>query len=355
MRTYRTLALLMLCTTSAALAQDEAPQGPPPAPVEVANATNERLSSVVWMPGTVVSRHDARIAAEVSGRLTWVADVGDTIEAGDVLAKVDDAMLQLERREAETSIQQYRTQLDYSAKRVNRLQSLANSNSAAAQELDNSQAEKSSIEQQLAQAQLALDRINLQIEKSQVKAPFAGQVAERVAQPGEFIAPGGQLVRLVDLGNLEIRAQAPMAAASYVSRGMNVLVRQGESEELHAVRTVIPVGDERSRMFEVRVSVPHGSAVVGGAVRVAMPTSEPRSVVAIPRDALVLRSNETFVYRVNADGAAERITVEPGIGYGSLVEVRGELAPGDTLVVRGGERLQPGQTVSIVSERLTNS
>ncbi len=63
----------------------------------------------------------------------------------------------------------------------------------------------------------------------------------------------------------------------------------------------------------------------------------------------MLRRDGAFVFRVNADNTAERIAVEPGVGAGDLISVSGALEPGDRVVVRGGERLQPGQPVKLLS------
>ena len=145
--------------------------------------------------------------------------------------------------------------------------------------------------------------------------------------------------------------QAPLSAARFVSEQMIVTVRDEYTEAKNAVRTVIPVGDERSRMIEIRVALDQPDWVIGGAVRVALPTSQTRNLVVIPRDALVLRGNETYVYRVLDDQTAERVDVDTGVGFGAMVEVIGDIAPGDRLVVRGGERLRPGQSVQVVESR----
>jgi hypothetical protein len=84
---------------------------------------------------------------------------------------------------------------------------------------------------------------------------------------------------------------------------------------------------------------------VGAAVEVGLPSAVPRAVVAVPRDALVLRGAGASVMRVNAESVAERVAVEAGITQDGLVEVHGDVNAGDLLVVRGGERLQPGQRV----------
>jgi len=100
-------------------------------------------------------------------------------------------------------------------------------------------------------------------------------------------------------------------------------------------------------MFEVRIAADDPAWIIGSPVRVALPNSNPRELVAIPRDALVLRGSEMFVLRVTADNTVEKISVETGIGLGELVEVIGDVSDGDRIVTRGAERLQPGQNVVI--------
>jgi hypothetical protein len=78
-----------------------------------------------------------------------------------------------------------------------------------------------------------------------------------------------------------------------------------------------------------------------------VPTAKPRKVLAIPRDALVLRRDGTTVYRVDAEGLAQRVPVTTGIAVGPLIEVDG-IQSGDRVVIRGGERLRPGQSVTII-------
>ena len=78
-----------------------------------------------------------------------------------------------------------------------------------------------------------------------------------------------------------------------------------------------------------------------------MPSAAKRAVVAVPRDAVILRREGDFVLRVGRDGKAERLAVETGAEVGELVEVSGDVRPGDRLIVRGGERIEPGQAVVI--------
>lgn len=343
-RYLRTTALATVLASSGALAQ--AP--PPPAPVEVAPAINGEMAATVLAPGTVVSLHDARVASEISGRLTWVAEVGAWIEAGGVIARVDDQSLRLAVQNADATVRRLEASITFQEKQLERQRQLASEHIAAKNQVEEFEAQLEMSRQELVQARVARDQARLQLDRSAVAAPFAGQVVERLREAGEYISVGGEVARLVDTRNIEVRAQAPISVARHVDAGTAVEVRERGRMESASVRTVIPVGDERSRMIELRVSLPAGEWLIGSAVRVALPNGEASTVVAVPRDALVLRQDAVFVFRVADDDTVEQVSVETGVGQGELVEVRGGIAAGDRVVVRGGERLRPGQKVQIL-------
>ena len=97
---------------------------PPAMPVQVAEALEMPMTSTVWAPGTVVSRNDARIAAEIAGRLVWVAEIGDEVTKGDVVARIDDRILKLALREAETRIKRLEVNARYLEAQQRRLETL---------------------------------------------------------------------------------------------------------------------------------------------------------------------------------------------------------------------------------------
>ena len=105
------------------------------------------------------------------------------------------------------------------------------------------------------------------------------------------------------------------------------------------------MGDDISRLYELRLNFENPDWTVGYAVRVAVPMSNKRKILAVPRDAIVLRPNDIKVFKINADGVAESITVELGIAQDNLIEIIGDIRPGDVVVIRGNERLRDGQKV----------
>ena len=347
-----TLALILLIT-GPILGQE----GAPPAPVHVGYALEQDMAPYLWVPGTVVSRNVAPIATQVAGQLTWVADVGDRLQKGQAVAHIDDASLQLQLRNDAATIKRLEAQLNYLDQLANtfadpvleRLVRLTEQQVVPANDLEEAQSQHQAVEQELVQAKVGQERTLYELDRTKVKAPFAGEVVRRLQQPGSYSSVGEEVVFLVDTAEVEVLAQAPLSVAPHLSEGMMVMVEAEDREVQGRLRRIISVGDQRSRMFEIRVAVDTEPSIIGTAVRVALPTDESRRVLAVPRDALILRSEGIYVYKVTDDGTAEKVTVLTGMGHDSLIEVRGDLGSGDKIVVRGGERLRPGQAVSIAS------
>lgn len=339
------VASLLLLSMPPALAQ-----APGPVPVKVGNALRQSMASTLLAPGTVVARNDARIAAEISGRLTWVAEAGQQIRQGELIARIDDQAWQLQLLDNEATIKRLEANLEYLDRQLQRLQQLAQANNAARDRLDESLAQRNMAEQDLVQARVARDQTRYQIDRAQVRAPFPGQIVQRLVQAGEYVSQGGAIARLVDTRNIEVRAQAPMTVAAFLFDDMPVTVHDQSQHMQSRIRSVIPVGDERSRMIEIRVSLAEGAWPIGSAVRVELPRGEPVEVVAVPRDALILRQDSVYLFKVGADNVVEQVPVQTGVGHGELIEVRGDIDQGDRVVIRGGERLRSGQTVTVAQE-----
>jgi RND family efflux transporter MFP subunit len=325
-------------------------QGAPSAVVRVAEARMTHLAPSIQVPGTVVSRNDARISAEVGGRLTWVAEIGAAIAAGEAVARIDDAQLVLQREEFRGLLASQETRRGFLAREAERLRRLAAENNAARNLLDQTETDLQAANSDIATARARLGQIELQLERTRVRAPFDGVVTERFRTPGEHTAPGDEVVRLVDPSSLEVVARAPLPSLGFVGPGTELHVFSEWHTGAGTIRTLVPFGDSRSHMFELRLSVAAAPWRIGENVRLSMPSAPPTEMLAVPRDALVLRREGATVFRIGADDTAEQVDVLPGLGAGDLVAVTGRLAAGDRVVIRGAERLRAGQAVTIVSD-----
>ncbi len=343
---WRTVAAALAVSSLAASAAWAQDAGPPPAPVAVAPVVKGSAASTVSATGTVVSRNDARLAAEVTGRLDWVAEPGAKVAKGAPLARVDARALELQLRENDAQISRLAANADLLATQLARLDALPDGIASKSQ-IDEARARLAMARHENDQARAIRDSTRHSIGRATIRAPFSGHVAERIRQLGEFVAAGTEVVRLTDTENVEVVARAPVAEAGHLAAGQAVTVH-GTAQKLPArIRAIVPVGDERSRMIEVRVAMGGAGWPIGSAVRVELPAARQAAGLLVPRDAVIVRADGAHVFRVGKGNVAERVSVRVGNGDRERVEVTGSLAAGDRVIVRGGERLRPGQAVKV--------
>ena len=317
-------------------------------PVVVARAELRALAPVDDYPGTVISRERARLAAEVRGRLLWVADVGDTFAKGGVVARIDDTLLREDLVEREADVARIEARLGFLKLEASRLERLARSNNAAQSQLEQVESDRLAARSELQAAQARARRSAALLERTRLRAPFAGVVTERLLSAGEWADEGAAVVAITDPARLEIQGWVSVSVLPFLQPGSPLDFERDGARFTGRVRTVVPVGDTRSRLYELRVSLPEGSWRVGESVRIAVPAAARREVLAVPRDALVLRREATSVFVIDDQDVAHRVTVVPGIASGDWIAVSGELEAGDRVVTRGGERLREGQKVVIL-------
>lgn len=341
------LALLVpLLATRTEAEQAKAPEAPATV-VEVAKADIAHIAPRHWAPGSVVSRDDAKLATSGAGRLVHVAEVGTRLKAGEQVAKLEDEAIRLRLEDAKTEVARIKAQRELADRTRERLEKLATTNSIAANQLDEARAQVVQLTAQQRQVEVRVRSSEYELSQSEVLAPFPGVVTERLATRGEYVATGAAIVHLVDTTNLEARVQAPLALAVLVKPDMKLPVRIGDREFKASVRAVVPVGEEHSRQFELRLALTDNPPMVGSAIEVALPEREVAETLAVPRDALVVREDGSYVMRIKADNTAERVEVKAGASDGELTAVTGALTAGDNVVVRGAERLSAGQKVRI--------
>jgi RND family efflux transporter MFP subunit len=345
------MTVASLTATPSKAQQAKAPE-PPPTVVEVAKADIARIAPRHWAPGSVVSRDDAKLATSAAGRLEYVAEVGTRLKAGDRVAKLEDETIRLRLEDAKTEVARITAQRELAERTRVRLQTLASTNSVAANQLDEASAQVAQFTAQLRQAEVRVKSAAHDLDQTELRSPFPGVVSERLVQRGEYVATGASIAHVVDTTHLEARVQAPLALAVLVKPEMKLPVRLGERELKASVRAVVPVGEEKSRLFELRLSLDEANLLVGSAIEVALPEREVAEMLSVPRDALVVRGDGSYVMRIKADNTAERVEVKSGASDGELTAVTGELGAGDLVVVRGAERLAVGQKVKI-AERAT--
>lgn len=342
-------AALILLANSVVIAQQPPPQ--PPATVEVAVVGEALITPTVPVSGTVFSRNDLQITSGVDGHLEFVAEPGTILAEGDVIASIDTLQLELQQAEQHAQAERAKAQLKFLDAQLTRQSDLAQKNTLAMNDLEETQSQRDVAASDLRIAELRLRQIEDMLERASIRAKFSGVVVTRLRREGEDVARGTPLARVTDLEHLEVRVLAPLRYSGRVQPGDTLKIFGYQAEHSGTVRSVVPSVDERSQSFELRIDLTNEARdewAIGQLVSVAVPMQAGKESLVVPRDALILRSEGKYVFRINEENKAERVQVITGDGSGELMAVEGDIKEGDRVVVRGAETLTDGRDVTII-------
>jgi len=343
------LASLPAFFVTAALAQ----QAPAPV-VQVAYVSQTEIAPTIAVPGTIYSRNDVQVTAGVAGQLTMVAEPGTIVQQGDAIARIDKETLRLQRAEQEVLLERAGINIRQLNSQLGRQRELEGSNLVSEFELEQTEANRDLAASDAKLIKVRLRQIDDQIRRADVRAPFTGVVTSRAHRAGEDVARGEVLAQMTDIRNMEVRAFVPLKHLPRTVVGDSIRVFATDTQFEGSIRSLVPTGDIRSQTFEARIDLPleaSGSWTVGQLVSVGIPIRSGEETLAIPRDALVLRQNGSYVFRINSENKAERIDVTLGDSSGELIGVAGALQEGDRVAVRGAENLREGADVKIMMSR----
>ncbi|NVJ49213.1 MAG: efflux RND transporter periplasmic adaptor subunit [Gammaproteobacteria bacterium] len=345
--------LSLLVILSITLSTPASAAEPAPRPVKVAQVKSSETPPMVDLIGTVHSRHRVAVTAGVSGKLEYVAEPGSFVAAGDILAQFERLPLELQQLEQRAQLKRAEINLTYLQRELARQKELKKQNNTSQFQLEQTQSQFELAKSDHEIAALKLQQIDDQLARTIIKAPFAGVVTARLKRAGSDVNRSDELLQLLDTEQLEVRAFAPVRFLSQLSAQSSALLTSAEDHNIQikvARTTIIPAADPRSQTFEIRLNLPREATdfwASGQLVKVSIPLLQNRVALSVHRDALILRRDGTYVVRINENNQAERIKVTVGQGNGDWVIVDGALKAGENVVVRGGERLQGGEAVSI--------
>lgn len=346
------LLILSLLVSHSTIAEEETSQEQeaPPRIVSVVQVENRALSPKIMVIGSVHSRSNAELTSGIDGKLEWVQEAGTLVKAGEVVARLEQTRLVLQQEQQQAQIEYEQVSLTRLDREYSRLKKLIKSKNASETEVDKAQSERD-----LAAANLKLEQIKLKmildnLDRTEVKATFDGIITERKHQAGEDISRSESIVAMTDPNNLEIRLHAPLKHSRRVKLGDELNIYHSQGEFYGNIRSLIPVSDIRSQTFEARISLPiemQDAFSVGELVSLALPIAPKQLTTLVPRDAIILRSTGAYVFKIDNNNKAIKVSVELGDGEGEWIAVNGDLTDSDTVVIRGAETLQDGQLVKL--------
>jgi RND family efflux transporter MFP subunit len=358
----KTKATLLLAAAALALAgcstnADAPAEKPRGVPVRTAVVEARDVDEVLVLTGSLKPKAQVEAVAEVSARLLGILkDEGARVAKDEVVAVLDDTDYRLAHDRARAMLEvaeANRAHAQVEKERADNLQT-----TGGVTDKDHLVAE---VNLQVAQASLAQVRAEAAIAaeqhaRCQLKAPFAGRIARRHADPGTLLRPGGAVFTLVDDSILEFRAAVPSADYAKVKVGapVDVTIEALAQVVKGKVARVTPLVEERTRSFETVVEVPGGRDLVGGLfARASVRVGHAPGALMVPPSALIRDGStpgkaQTFVVTA---GKAERRSVALGVEGADAVQVTDGLAGGDVVVLDPPAALASGAPVEVQNGR----
>jgi membrane fusion protein (multidrug efflux system) len=324
----------------------------PSVEVEVVDVRRASVPQHVSAPGSLFARRESQIGPEVVGRIERVLVAeGDRVEAGDPLFRIDPEPYTLALRQGEAGLDLVRAERIRTEADLGRALALRERGVLASQEVERlgtALAVAQARERQAAEA-VALARRDL--ERTVVRAPYAGSVTERLADEGTLAQPHTVVLVLQETAELEARAGIPESQLAVVSAGDPALLHvEGLPEPVRT--TVAAVGDSvdpATRTYLVRMRVPNPAHRLKAGVfaSVEIGPSPKTDVLVVPREAIRTEDGRARVLAVR-EGRAVAVPVELGIVSEEVAEVVSGLAEGEAVVVgESAATLAPGMRVRV--------
>ncbi len=355
--------LLVVAAPLAAMSPAQAQQA---AVVGVDEVTTQSVDQTAPTIGRFVTLFEAVVPALLASHVTEIPiNIGDRVARGDTIAVLDIDRLRWEVQQARARLAQAdanlgvaRARAELAQRRLERAEGLRESTAFSQAQRDDARGEADIAAAQVQVAQAAVEEARARLNTAEddfrrgtVIAPFDGVVEERHADLGEAVQPGGPVVTLVSERELEIEADVPSVRIPALSPGnaINVTLTSGDLVKT-VVRSIGTVENPRTRTRRVRLVPELGEEMaapaIGEGVTVHVPVSTASVLMTVHKDALLQRRGISVVYVV-VDGKAEIRPVQTGEAVGDRFVVLGGVQPGDVTVVRGNERLLPGQDVAV--------
>ena len=362
----RSLFILTLLWYSSLYAQ----QG---ARVSVDAVIAEKFTQTVPILGRLVAKQSGTVAVRISGPVSEIlVDLGDVVAVGQVLARLDTTNLELQKKQAEyalieaqTRLKTVKAQLALAEQEVERLETLKGSAAISQASLDDA------LQQQIiaysrvneAEAGINSSRVSFEIaalanDNAAIRAPFDGTITKKLTEVGNYLQIGQPVFRLISNLRLELEADIPAAQLKGLLPGFIVQIELENGSRHHAtMRAIIPEENPRTRTrrvrFEPNLGAGAGDLANEQSVTVYVPIARVREILTVHKDGIIRRGQGDIVYVVvkDAEGikpdSVEIRELKTGYATGSRVEVLSGLGEGEMVVVRGNERLRPGQVVGI--------
>ena len=339
---YRSFVVLVVLAAACNKAKSASPGGAPgggmpPMPAEVALAIHDTVVDAIGASGQIEAVQSVDLRPEVDGRIVGIlVREGQAVAEGTPLFKVDDAELKAQVAKAEAD-------RDMAQRNLERTKQLIAQNASSQSDLEKADAGYRS-------AQASYDLLKTRLDRTVVRAPFAGLAGRRLVSIGTYVNAQTPLISLQSINPQHATFQVPERYADRLRQGQLVsfqvaaLPGKNFSGEVVFVDPVVELPG-RTILIKARVPNPERRLQAGMFIEARLATDIRPNAVVVPEDAILPLQGQTYIWLVKG-GKADRRQVTLGVRTAGWVEIQaGSVDAGDSVVVGGAERLFPGANV----------
>lgn len=327
----------------------------PPARVHVSNVLEKEVVTRITLVGTAEPWLETIVASEVAGLVKEMeVEEGDRVIKDQILCVQDSTQLILKGESAEAELAEAEVMLARARREWERQERLFSINSVSEKAYEDARFESEAAARKVERLRAEVRVLEDRLKKKTIRAPVTGYVVERHSKVGQWLGEGEPVVTLIVINPMRVMVPVPERYVPWIKKGDRAQVtfdalpyRKFEGP----ITAVIPRADRKTRTFPVRIEIPNPDGIImaGKLGRATFAAGKPHKAILVPKDSLVLKGARASVFIVD-DQSVRVVTVKTGVSYGSLVEVEGDLKAGLKVVVRGNERLIPGQPVQIIRD-----
>lgn len=313
--------------------------GPPAATtVKVEIVQNTDFDVRIFATGTLVASQEVSLTTETAGKIIQLnLQEGDRVNKGQLLLKLNDADLQAQLSKLKTRLKELQN-------RDTRQKALLEKGAISQQEYELFDTEKQGVE-----ADMAL--LKAQIEKTEIRAPFSGQVGLRYVSLGAYVNQNANIAQLVNAEPMLVDFAVPERYASMIGQGASIQLTVENQNDTFAAKVIAisPRIDANSRTLTIRAQLTSGQTklVPGAFARVELKLRQLENALLIPARAIIpeLKAKKVFLIK---NGVVTPTYIETRERTDDRIRVSTGLSPGDTLITAGILKVRPGQPVQVI-------
>lgn len=326
----------------------------PPAKVVVAKVFEKEVSRTNQIVGVTDFDKLSGISSEISGLIEKQSVVeGTVVKKGDVLVSLNTDFIRKSIEIMKKQIEQVDIKTQNTKKNLNRYEILFKKNAASEKVYDDLSDTYKELMKEKEIIRKNMEKLDLEMKKSVIRAPFDGLILERYKSEGEWLSPGVSVCSLASVEDVFVRVAVSEELVKYIHPGeqISLTINALEKEFVGTVKIFVPVADMQSKTFQAKISIPYFKEIIKNmSATVNVPVSDKMKLKMIKRAALVRFQEKDFVYTVE-DNKAKMLPVNIVAYEGEYIGVDNPHITADMpVVIDGNDRLRPDQPVEVIEK-----